>query len=115
MFTITDKPVAQGDCLIIPVSEIPTDAVLSQEPVDGKFILAHSETGHCHVVKANSDVRFYQHANDNNLAYLVVDNTAVVEHMRSFDTHAPLQFSKGIYEIRRQIESSPEGFRRAID
>lgn len=115
MYTIENQPVAQGDMLIRKVDNLP-DNLLKENAVDGAFILTHSETGHNHVVKEQSGVTFYQHANDNMTAYLVVDNDdTFVEHLRSNDTHAPLKFSKGIFEIRRQIESSPEGFRRAID
>lgn len=114
MHYITNKPVAQGDMLIRKIDALPHE-VVEVKPENGNYILTHSETGHHHIVKAEPDVHFYQHANDNNLAYLVVDNTTKVEHLRNHDTHAPFGFNPGIYEIRRQIESGPEGFRRAID
>lgn len=115
MFTIENLPVAQGDMLIRKVDSLPSD-IKPESDENGNYILTHSETGHHHVVKKEDGIEFYQSANDNNVAYLVVNNeSAVVEHLRSHDTHAPLKFSKGIFEIRRQIESGPEGFRRAID
>jgi len=40
---------------------------------------------------------------------------AVLEHHRSFDTHEALEIKPGIYEIRRQREYTPQGFRRAAD
>ncbi len=105
---------AQGDMLIRKIESLPVDAKeIGAEK--GVFVLAHSETGHNHVVKAEPSVKFYQHANDNFIAYLVVDNEACVEHMRSFDTHETIGFKKGIYEIRRQREYTAEGFRRALD
>lgn len=117
MLKIENNVCAQGDMLIRKIDKLPIN-VVEQKPENGRFILAHSETGHSHTVKLQPGVQFYQAANDNNIAYLVVDNTkCLVEHERSFHTHAPLEFDSGIYEIRRQIESddTPQGWRRAID
>lgn len=109
-----ENQAAQGDMLISRIGSLPLDAKeIAAEA--GFYVLAHSETGHNHVVKEAQDVQFFQHANDNFIAYLVVNNTAVVEHMRSFDTHESIRFNPGIYEIRRQREYTPEGFRRALD
>lgn len=105
---------AQGDMLIRRIELLPDNAV-ALESENGDFVLAHSETGHNHVVKEKEGVRFYQNANDNFIAYLVVDNTATVEHMRSHDTHESIMFKRGVYEIRRQREYIQEGFRRAQD
>lgn len=105
---------AQGDMLIRRIETLPEN-VKEVSAEKGVFVLAHSETGHNHVVKADPSVKFYQNANDNFIAYLVVDNEAQVEHMRSFDTHETIGFKKGIYEIRRQREYTAEGFRKAQD
>ncbi len=114
---------AQGDMLITCIDKLPEN-VKPIELEDGKFILTHSETGHHHSVKYNPEIEFY--ANDNNpfIAYLVVNNTieALVEHERSFDTHETIALKapseskeKRVYEIRRQVEWTPEGLRRAQD
>ncbi len=106
---------AQGDMLIRKVNALPENAIKTKSE-NGNFVLAHSETGHNHVVKEEKGVEFYQHANDNFIAYLVVNNdTAKVVHMRGHDTHETIKFDKGIYEIRRQREYTPEGFRKAQD
>lgn len=119
MITIGNEPVAQGDMLIQRIDSLPSDAVAAKSE-NGEFILTHSETGHHHVVKEQPGVGFYESANDNRklTAYLVVNNpkeTCFVEHKRSFDTHAPYQFLDGTYIVRRQIESGPEGWQRAMD
>lgn len=117
MFTIEDKAVAQGDMLIRKIDVLPKN-VTKNNSENGAFILTHSESGHHHVVAKQLGVEFYANDNDPMVAYLVVNNPkeeCFVEHKRSFDTHAPLKFKDGIYEIRRQIEDSPEGFRRALD
>lgn len=105
---------AQGDVLFRRIDSLPLDVVAAKEE-NGNYIVAHSETGHNHVIKATPDVQFFRAANDNMLAYLVVNNEAVLEHMRSFDTHEPIMFKQGIYEVRRQREYTPEGFRIVVD
>lgn len=106
---------AQGDMLIRRIDTLPEG--LKEVPLeDGKHILTHSETGHHHSVKPQQGVKFYANDNDPFIAYLVVDNTeCFVEHERSFDTHETIKVGDGVYEIRRQREYTPEGFRRAID
>lgn len=110
-----DGPIAQGDMLIRMIDSLPID-VIKQSPQDGVYVLTHSESGHHHVVKATGSIEFFQHEKNNLLAYMVVKKGhPVVKHLRAFDTHEPYKLKPGVYEIRRQIESSPEGFRRAID
>lgn len=110
-----NKQAAQGDMLITRIDALP-EGVIAAKHEKGEYVLAHSETGHNHVVKAEPDVQFFHHANDNFLAYLVVNRDGpCIEHMRSFDTHEPLYLKQGIYEIRRQREYTPEGFRRVAD
>lgn len=118
MIVIDKKPVAQGDMLIQRIDALPKDAI-EHKAEHGEFIVTHSESGHHHVVRQQEGVRFYE-ANDNTklIAYLVVKNpkeVCFVEHKRDYDTHAPMKFKDGIYRIRRQIESGPEGWRRAVD
>lgn len=106
---------AQGDMLLRKIDRLP-DNVSEVKADNGKYVLAHSETGHHHTVKATQDVKFFANDNDPFVAYLVVDNTkAYVEHERSFDTHAPIEIKEGVYEIRRQREYTLEGFRRVQD
>jgi len=109
---------AQGDLLIRRIDSIPTNAKM-EESVNGQFIVAHSETGHNHVVMESPSVK-YLVTDDPMVSYLQVleatDATEVlIEHLRSFDTHAPIVISPGNYEIRRQREYTPEGWRRVQD
>lgn len=119
MFKITDKPVAQGDILIQRIDVLPKD-VIKVEPENGQYVVAHSETGHNHAVAANPYTTFYQAANDNAAAYLVIENAPESEeielkHHRSFDTHESFGFSNGIFRIRRQIEGGLRGFALVAD
>lgn len=108
-----DKQAAQGDLLITEIESLPAD--VTELRADGEYhIVAHSETGHHHVVAANA-ARAYR--GDNPMVmFLVVSRTTALEHHRSFDTHESLELKSGIiYEIRRQREYTPEGWRRVAD
>lgn len=104
---------AQGDCLLTRIDSIPVNAV-AQNPTDGLHIVAHSETGHHHVVDAGA-VDYFAAANDAFVSYLRVREPTDLRHLRSFDTHAPIHLQPGDYQINRQREYTPEGFRRAAD
>lgn len=107
-----DKQAAQGDLLITVIDDLP-EGVSELEPDGDHHIVAHSETGHHHVVAANA-ARAYQ--GDNPMVmFLVVTTPTVLEHHRSFDTHEPLELRSGTYEIRRQREYTPKGWRRVAD
>ena len=49
------------------------------------------------------------------LAWLEVNRPTALVHKRDFDTHAPVLVQPGIYEVRRQREYTPEGFRQVMD
>ncbi len=109
---------AQGDIFIRRVTEMPK-GLREMKVEGGRYIVAHSETGHHHVIDATPAAKVWL-SDDPMVSYLqVVEATDAVEtlleHMRSFDTHETIKFSPGIYEIRRQREATPEGWRRVED
>jgi hypothetical protein len=116
--TFTNRA-AQGDLMIRRVNQIPASAVRA-EPADGVYICAHSETGHNHVLSASPRVQVYTTANPL-LSYLqVIEATdkaeaVILRHLRSFNTHESISISPGMYEMRRQREYMPEGWRVAAD
>ena len=103
---------AQGDLLIRRIDVLPKEAK-EIDPKNGKHIVAHSETGHHHWI-SKVEARFYG-ADDPMVCYLQVDDSAVLLHDRSFDTHEPLHIPSGTFELRRQRENTPEGWRRVED
>lgn len=111
---IIKEQAAQGDVMFRRIAELPSDA----QPIaarDGEFVLAHSETGHNHIVMERPGVAMFS-ALDEFRSYLVVeDKPAEIEHQRRFDTHQSFALSPGVWEVRRQREYTPEGFRRAAD
>jgi len=106
---------AQGDCLLLKIEKLP-EGLSRIDPENGQLVIAHSETGHNHCVKERATVKLYASV-DQFRGYLEVtgDEPVVLEHHRSFDTHEALEIKPGLYEIRRQREYTPEGFRRAAD
>ena len=106
---------AQGDLYIKRVDEIPANAK-PMEKKNGKYVVAHSESGHDHVLSAVGGCEVYETEDPMTLYLRVADATEVVlEHLRSFDTHRPIQFLKGIFRFRRARERTPEGWRRVED
>lgn len=108
---------AQGDVLIRRVDDMPS-AVTEVAPVNGLIVVTHSETGHDHVMVLDREktpaVQMF--AGDNPLvAWLKVNRPTALEHLRLHDTHEPIMFDLGIYEVRRQREYIPEGWRQVQD
>ncbi len=102
--------VCQGDVMIRRIDKLPTTGLEKEK----HKIAAHSETGHHHSFAADANVFLYS-SNDQLVSYLEVKKPAVLEHHRDFDTHEALMFDAGVYEIRRQREWAPEGWRRVED
>jgi hypothetical protein len=112
-----NKTAAQGDVLIIRINNIPTTAKL--QPREGKLVVTHSETGHHHVIERS---RVDMYAGDDPLvAWLEVHDVedlpqiAELVHERPWDTHESIGLTPGKYEIRRQREYVPEGWRQVQD
>jgi hypothetical protein len=113
-----NKMAAQGDLMIRRIDSIPATAV-TVTPENGVFVVAHSETGHNHVIEARPNVQLLT-TGDPMISYLrVIEATdateTLLEHLRGHDTHETIKIDAGDYEIRRQREYSPEGWRRVED
>jgi hypothetical protein len=111
------KMAAQGDFLIIRIQEIP-DNVEPMETKDNMYVVAHSETGHNHVMeRTNVEAFVPKNTKEVDLyeLFLNVKDPTEINHLRSFDTHETLLVPPGQYVIKRQREYTPEGFRRAAD
>lgn len=109
---------AQGDLLLRRIDKLPAEAKPLKAEA-GVFVVAHSETGHNHVIDASPNVQWYG-TNDPMVTYLeVVEATDATEtllrHLRGFDTHKTIVIPPGVFELRRQREYTPEGWRRVED
>lgn len=105
---------AQGDVLFRRIKKLPTDVV--EQKRNGPLVVAHSETGHHHSIH-DSEVKLFERAErDPMVCYLSIEcEQAAVIHHRPHDTHRTIGLSKGIWEVRRQREWTPEGLRRVED
>jgi hypothetical protein len=109
---------AQGDLLIRRIDKLPAN-VRPMNAERGQYIVAHSETGHHHVIAERPGVEVFT-SDDPMVSYLqVIEATdateALLEHLRSFDTHKTIAIPAGVYELRRQRENAPEGWRQVQD
>jgi hypothetical protein len=110
---------AQGDVHITRIASLPAGAA----PVaadKGRVVVTHSETGHDHVMVLDRPVDGVPavqmfNGEDPLTSWLQVNRPTALEHLRPHDTHEPILFSPGVYEVRRQREYTPEGFRRVED
>lgn len=109
---------AQGDVYFRRVGAVPAGHSPA-EPQQGVHVVAHSETGHHHVVNAAEGI-LYEGPNSL-VAYLQLADdcdAATVTHRRDYHTHAPVALTGGpgaVWEVRRQREYTSQGLRRAQD
>jgi len=113
-----ENQAAQGDLYIRRIDVIPPNAK-PMKADNGNFIVAHSETGHHHVIAERPGVQVFV-TDDPMVSYLqVIDATeqteALLEHLRGYDTHETIKIPAGNFELRRQREYTPEGWRRVED
>lgn len=104
---------AQGDVYFQKVAKLP-EGLRQIKSKNGRVLVTHSETGHNHEMDARY-VTMYEDGNNPLVAYLYVEQPTELLHLRSYDTHTPIFFDPGVYEVRRQREYVPEGFRRVED
>ena len=106
---------AQGDLVLTRTdAALPSDA----HPIvtEGLVVLAHSETGHHHAIAPGPGIVELFGTSDPLKGYLRVrDRPVELKHYRAFDTHESLEIPPGLYEIHRQREWSPEGWRKVED
>ena len=110
---VTQRPSFQGDLMVRRIDKMP-NGLTPRAAANGMHIVAHSETGHHHIVKERAAQMFIDETNAF-IAYLKVAEPTEIEHLRSFDTHEPLTLLPGIYEVRREREFGLEGWQRAAD
>lgn len=107
---------AQGDVVFRKIAKKAVPKKAEPAPLDkGRVVVAHSETGHDHYLDPEG-VTLLRVPSDPMIAYLRVECAyAEVVHARPFDTHETIRLPKGTYEVRRQREYTPSGWRRVED
>jgi len=101
----------QGDLMLIPVDAIP-EGVEEVKAEGENYVVAHSETGHHHVVSARVAKLYMAGAM---VMYLRAKEVVDVRHLRPVDKHETLRLPPGDWKLLRQREGTPEGWRRVED
>ena len=109
----------QGEILFIQVEDFEDNDsdYTSVAPEENHLIVAHSETGHHHVI----DMQRFKQADllinkaNEFCGRLVLGEDVDVDHLRGFDTHETIKLPKGKYVLRYRREYTPEGLRRVMD
>lgn len=109
---------AQGDVFFRRVESLPEGLTPQFANDRNEIVVTHSETGHNHVMLLDREptpaVEMFN--GDNPLiSWLKVNRPTALEHQRTHHTHESILFQPGIYEVRRQQEQRPEGWRRVAD
>lgn len=113
---------AQGDVIFRRVAALPSNVV--EHKRNGDLVVAHSETGHHHSI-ADRAVSHFEAPGDSLTCYLRFDagldadiGGVDVVHRRAWDTHETLRLlgkPGDVWQVRRQREWTPEGWRRVED
>lgn len=120
MSEIYERMVAQGDVLFIRVDQAP-GGLAPVRPGPRGHVVAHSETGHHHTVRAEPSADGtlglceFAPAGDMGGYLTIGPGGGLVEHHRPHDTHATLRLAPGVWRVRRAREHTPEGWRRVED
>lgn len=111
---IFNKMAAQGDFVITKIDALP-EGLKEVAPEKGRFVIAHSETGHHHVMEATKVTAFEKQDKDIFTMFLQVDAPSPIEHLRHSHTHEGIMVQPGIYKISRQRQATPTGWMKAQD
>jgi len=103
---------AQGDLYFRRLDKCTTDKLKKAEKKDGKYILAHSESGHHHVVDCEK-VNFMTSDNPMISFLELLDNGVDILHLKNGkDAHETLRLlgkPGDIWEVRRGRQARPSG------
>ena len=104
-----------GEAILVRVHALPND-LLSVKPVNGRLIVAHSESGNHHMICADEAEMFV--TEDAETAYLRIVNEAggTVFQERAAQPHNPQAYEQGIWRVTYARELDLAGqIRRSMD
>ena len=91
----TPQIVRHGEVILKPVDSLPQGAILKE--TTKKNIVAHSETGHHHVLEATQDFEIYTLMGD---TYINIPSVATLRHEKTGkDVHTPHKIAPAVYKI----------------
>ena len=109
---VTARPCFQGEVMMRKIDQLPEG--LKPVPNGDRIVIAHSETGHDHVIDSRN-AQLLIDATNKFVAYLRVTERCEQVHLRGHDTHDTAVYEPGFYELRYHAEETPEGWRRVED
>ena len=110
--------IRHGEVILKPVSEIPQNAKLEEET--NKYVVAHSETGHHHIleVKDKVDLSKFKVYSHNGERYIELPHVAELWHQKTGDdVHTPHQVLPSAYKvvIKKEFDYFAGAIRRVRD
>lgn len=91
-----------GEVMLIPVKEIPNGKTLKK----GDYLLAHSETGHHHVLEGTG---FEVTELGDGQVFLKVLRATDLTHRKTYDKHRTLTIPESLLERYHMVEYDPAG------
>lgn len=106
---MNQKIVRHGEVILKPISELPKEATLEKSAK--KYIVAHSETGHHHVLESLKEFKVYTWKEDR---YIEIPEMSELWHQKTDkDAHAPHKIVPGVYKVN--IKKHFDYFKGALE
>lgn len=93
-----NKPIQHGEIVLMPVEELPAGKTTSHQ----NFIVAHSETGHHHVLESTGVLEVTE--DEREQLYIKVFGATKLVHKKATDFHPTLEVAEGIYKLYSKTE-----------
>ena len=95
--------IRHGEVILKPINELPKEAKLESEQL--KVVVAHSETGHHHILENKVDMSKIKVYSWDGETYLEVPQISELWHQKTGkDVHTPHKVGKGVYKINIKKE-----------
>ena len=103
------KPIMHGENFLVPIDKMPKGKTIETK----MFIVGHSETGHHHVLEAETEFEVIEAENLGNSIFISLLSPAKLVHTKSFDIHETVKVQPGVYKVNHKTEYNP--FTKVID
>lgn len=105
--------VTHGELFILPVDSVPEGKTSKHETL----VLAHSETGHHHVLESPKHEFTLTEIGDSIERYLTLEREAELVHKKTYDIHETRILTPGSYRvfIKKEYDVRQQAMRRVFD
>jgi hypothetical protein len=91
--------VTHGELVFLPIDELPKGEVQSTK----SYIAGHSETGHHHVLEADTEFKVVE----GETRAVLLNDVAKLFHQKTYDIHETRTLAPGVYKILQKTEYDP--------